>query len=90
MKEKVYISKLYDEYASQNIEPSDKYLKLAKKFSESLEKLSAGLSEEKANQLNEMYELMNEMLEIQCREAFTEGYCLGTNLTLEAIEKDKK
>lgn len=90
MKEKVYISKLYDEYVGQNMKPSAKYLRLAKKFSESLERLSSGLSDEKTKQLNEMYEYMNEMLEIQCKETFVEGYCLGANLTLEALEKNKK
>lgn len=90
MKEKVFISKLYDEYICQNMKPSDDYLKVAKKFSDSIEKLANGLSEEKAKELNKMYEYMNEMLEKQSRETFIEGYCLGMNLTIEALDKKKE
>lgn len=90
MKEKTYITKLYDEYVGETMKPSAEYLKIAKKFSDSVEKLAKTLSEEQMNQLNVMYDYMNEMIEKQCKETFVEGYCLGANLTLESLDNGKK
>ncbi len=90
MRDKVFITKLYDEYVGETMKPSAEYLKIAKKFSDSVEKLAKGLSEEKNDQLNIMYDYMNEMIEKQCKETFVEGYCLGANLTLEALDNSNR
>lgn len=90
MRDKVFITKLYEEYVGETMKPSAEYLKIAKKFSDSVEKLAKGLSEEKNNQLNIMYDYMNEMIEKQCKETFVEGYCLGANLTLEALDNSNR
>ena len=88
--EKEYIIKLYKEYMEQNIVPTQEYLKIAKKFSNAVENFSKKLNDEQNEELNKVYEYMNDMINEQCKQVFSEAYCLGVNLTTEALINKKK
>ena len=88
--EKENIKKLYKNYVEQNMIPTPEYLKSAKKFSKEIENFSKMLDDKQNEKLNLICEYMNDMVNEQCIQVFSEAYCLGVNLTTEALINKQK
>jgi len=85
MEEKETIVKLYKEYISDKIIPTNDCFKVSKRFSREIESFSERLSEKENEELNKIYDTMMDIVEKETEQAFTEGYCLGVKMTTEAL-----
>lgn len=84
------IMKLYNEYISQNNNPTKKYIELKKEFEKTVKELTEGVTENEKTKIERICECLLEMGKEQETNAFVEGYTLGTNLTTEAIYRGMK
>lgn len=84
------IIKLYEEYISQNNQPTKEYVKLKEDFEIILNELIKNKKDEESLKIERLCECLLKMNKEQETKAFVEGYTLGTNLTTEAIYRGMK
>ena len=87
MENRKEIEKLYENYVSPNILPTDKYKKIKNEFIKSMENLEKKVDENIMREIEDVCEKMRELQEEQSKQMFEEGYKLGVNLIIEAIGK---
>ena len=88
MEEKKAILYLYEKY-SEDFKKTENAMHASKELFENIEKFNTHLDKDLKKEFEKIQELFFELVEEESKESFCDGYCLGVNLTIEALRKDE-
>ena len=80
------ISKLYDSYKKEILQPSKEYNQYKSRYFKCRDKLEYRLNEVNQELLENICNSIFDLEQILHKQAFVEGFCLGTKLFAEGVE----